>query len=74
MTDEQISSMKHAMTIARCDLSFALMHPELISKSSLTGFGRERLEQSINMITKALEDDEEFKKMQERWASENASR
>lgn len=57
---------RHAMNLARCDLTFALSyltHPAT----------RGRLEQSIRLLTDALDDHEEFTKLQARWDEESKS-
>lgn len=60
----------HALYCAREDLVFALSHPEcLIGDVEDEKFspGRDRLEHSIEMITKALGDKEAFEKMKKEW-------
>lgn len=61
---------KNAAEIARTDLQFTLDHPDMLKNK----YGRQRLEQSIRMLTEALGDAAEFKKLKDRWDSESPDR
>lgn len=61
---EPRDELKHALKLAREDLSFAVDYCNVLPY-------RRRLIGTIDFITKTLGDEEEFKKIQERWKTEN---